>query len=340
MNKIRFGIIGCGGIARWHAKAIQLLEGARLTAVTDSSPERREAFGREYGVPAVPDEKALLGRDDVDAVCICTPSGFHAGQAILALGAGKHVVAEKPFAITRETMEAVLEAERASNAQMTVISQLRFSQDVQRAKALLEEGALGKIVMADLSMKYYREPSYYENGNWRGSIAMDGGGALINQGIHGVDLLRFLCGDIKTVHAHKKTLFHHIEGEDTLYAGFEFENGALGVLTAATSCYPGQPRRLEICGTQGSMTLEESVLTRIETTGGHTLPKTGTAAVMNTSHDPFAFDISLHAKQLEQFVRSIAEGCPPALGVREAAGALGVIFAIYESAACGRIVEI
>jgi predicted dehydrogenase len=249
-------------------------------------------------------------------------------------------VVEKPFAITRETMEAVLEAEKASKAQLTVISQLRFSRDVQRAKELLEEGALGKIVMADLSMKYYRQPSYYGDGNWRGTIAMDGGGALINQGIHGVDLLRFLCGDIKTVHACKKTLVHHIEGEDTLYAGFEFENGGLGVLTAATSCYPGHPRRLEICGTRGSMTLEESVLTRIETTGGHVLPETETTTVTNSSRDPFAFDITLHVRQIEQFVRSIAGGCPPAMGVRDAAKTLGAVFAIYESAACGRIVEV
>jgi predicted dehydrogenase len=130
MNKIRFGIIGCGGIARWHARALQSLDNARLTAVTDSSPERREAFGREYGVPHVPGEKALLSRDDVDAVCICTPSGLHAEQAVLALGAGKHVAAEKPFAITRESMDAVLEAAKDSKAHMTVISQLRFAQDV------------------------------------------------------------------------------------------------------------------------------------------------------------------------------------------------------------------
>jgi predicted dehydrogenase len=193
--------------------------------------------------------------------------------------------------------------------------------------------------MADVSMKYYREPSYYKDASWRGSIAMDGGGALINQGIHGVDLLRFLCGDIKTVHACKKTLLHQIEGEDTLCADFEFKNGGLGVLTATTSSYPGQPRRIEICGTQGSMTLEESALTRLETTGAHAVPKTKTTAPANTSRDPFAFDITLHIKQLEQFTRSIIEGSTPALGVREAAGTLDIIFAIYESAACGRIVE-
>ena len=331
MQKMRFGIIGCGGIAHFHAKAIGALSGAVLAAVTDSVPEQREAFGKKWGIPSFPDVRAMLSEADVDIVSICTPSGFHAELAIQALKAGKNVVVEKPFAITRDSMEETLAAEKAAAGRMTVISQLRFADDVILVKKLIEEKALGNILLADLSMKYFREPSYY-SGGWRGTIAMDGGGALINQGIHGVDLLRFLCGDVKKVHARKKTLLHHIEAEDTLCADFELENGGLGVLTATTSCFPGHARRLEICGTKGSLTLEESKLIRLETEGGHTLPeKTDSApAAGATYRDPFAMDSTLHTKQLERFVTSLVEKGPPVLPAAEAAGTLRIIFDIYE----------
>ena len=334
MVKMRFGIIGCGGIAQFHAKAIKALDGAILVAVTDSVSEQREAFSQKWGIPSFSDVDALLEQTDVDAVSICTPSGLHAELVIKALKAGKHVVVEKPFTITRNSMEEVLAAEKSATGRVTVISQLRFADDVIQAKKLIEEKALGNIVLADLSMKYYREPSYY-GGSWHGTIAMDGGGALINQGIHGVDLLRFLCGNIKTVRACKKTLLHQIEAEDTLCADFELENGGLGVLTSTTSCFPGHSRRLEVCGTEGSLTLEESKLIRLETRGSHSLPEnvnTVPESARGTHRDPFAMDCLLHIRQLERFISSIAEKGPPVLPASEAAGTLRMIFDIYEAA--------
>ena len=159
-KKIRFGIVGCGAIAQWHITAIASVENAELTAVMDANPAAAQAWGEKYGVAYFTDIDTLLKQDNVDAISICTPSGLHAEQAMKGLRAGKHVVVEKPMAITAESLEALLQAERESNAMLCPISQLRSMPDIQKAKRLIADGALGRIVMSDLSMKYYRSPEY------------------------------------------------------------------------------------------------------------------------------------------------------------------------------------
>jgi len=325
---IRFGIIGCGGIARWHASAIQSIDGASLSAVCDADPARAAAWGREYGVPWFTDMGNMLGL--VDAVCVCTPSGLHGNQAERALLAGRHALVEKPLAITPDSLTRVLEAQRKSGALLCAVAQLRYSPDVLEARRLIDRGELGRILLADLSMKYWREPAYYASGAWRGTRAMDGGGALMNQGIHGVDLLRFLCGEIGDIRAVQATLLHDIETEDALSACFTLAGGGMGVLTAATCAWPGHRRRLEICGSEGSLTLEEDRLTRAETKGGVRIEQSGGEA--HGASDPLNLDFEPHRRQLAAFVEALRTGraCMP--DGEDAAKTLELIFKIYACA--------
>ena len=207
---IRFGIVGCGGISKWHINAVLNISETTLTAVCDDDPARAETAGREYGVEYFSDVDKFFESGLVDAVCVCTPSGLHAGLCVRALNLGLHVVAEKPLAITRPSLSDVLAAEKSSAGKLMTISQIRYGRDVRRARELIGSGRLGRVLMADLSMKYYREPSYFSNNPWRGTLAMDGGGALINQGIHGLDMMCWLCSDVKRVNCLSGTFAHSI----------------------------------------------------------------------------------------------------------------------------------
>ncbi len=331
---VRFGLVGCGAVAPWHLEAIEKTEHAALCAVTDADAAAGSALARRLGVPFFPDLPALLRGAGADAVCLCTPSGTHAALAETALRAGVHAVVEKPLAVTPASLEALLSAERESPASLFPISQMRFLPDVRRARTLIEGGALGRVVLADLSMKYYREPDYYASRRWRGTWAQDGGGALMNQGIHGVDLLCFLCGAPDRIAARAGTLCHAIEAEDTLAASFELPGGGLGVLTASTAAYPGARRRLEICGTEGSLTLEEGVLTSLRTRSGRDFSREN-AAIPSGSGDPAGIGTEPHRAQYETVVASIRSGAAPALSAGEAAVTLRTIWALYRAAGIG-----
>lgn len=336
-DKIRFGVIGCGGISLWHINAIKNIEGAKLTAVCDANLAAAEKFGKQFGVPWFTELDEILAKDIVDAVSICTPSGLHAEMAEKAFDSGKHVVVEKPLAITPQSLERVLRKQKECGVSLCVISQLRYSDGVKEAKRLVDDGQIGKILLADLSMKYYRSPDYYKN-SWRGTLKMDGGGALINQGIHGVDLLCYLCGGIREIHARAASLVHPIETEDTLAADILLKDGGMGVLTAATSAFPGHKRRLEICGSKGSLVFEEDQLVSVQTKNiNKTLQASGRK--YGTS-DPLAIEYEGHLRQISDFVDCLLTGRPYPVDGTEAAKTLAVIFAAYESQKTGQAVHV
>ena len=335
---IRFGVIGCGGISRWHINALSGIPYAKLKIVCDEAPDKARAIAEEFGVEHCSDANKLIESGLVDAVCICTPSWLHAGLCIKALGCGLHVASEKPLAITRDSLKEVLLAEKSSGKKLMAISQLRYGDDMKYAKTIIESGKLGKITMVDLSMKYYRDPSYYTNVPWRGKLSMDGGGALMNQGIHGVDLMRWLCGDLDKVYCFSKTLSHNIEAEDTLSAAFTLKNGGLGALTATTSCYPGHERRMEILGTEGSLRLVEDTLVYVNIKNGENFESARTQP--SGASDPLAINYELHKLQLEDFTLCIQNDMPSPLDGEEASKTLGIIFSLYESAEKGLPVEV
>lgn len=300
---LNFAIYGCGVISKTHAAALQDIDGAQLTVCADFNPAAAEAFAAAYNIQMLPDWNALLQSKDIDAVCICTPSGTHAPLAIEALNAGKHVVLEKPMALNTAQCDEVIAAAERTHTRITVISQLRTSPDIIRAKELLQSGALGKIIMCQLHMCYYRPDTYYI-GSWRGTKKMDGGGALMNQGIHGVDLLRHLMGPVKQLSSVVRTLLHDIEVEDAAAVALEFESGAIGVITASTATHPGYDREIKIYGTRGGLEFKEDKMVRLVLDGIEQPCEEFISAGAATSN--LLLDYRGHARQLDAFVRAIS----------------------------------
>ena len=299
---LNFAIYGCGVISKTHALALNDIAGAQLVACADFNPAAAEAFAAAQGIRMLPDWNALLQSKDVDAICICTPSGTHAPLAIEALNAGKHVVLEKPMALnTAECNEIIAAAER-NQKHITIIAQMRTAPDIIRAKELLQSGALGQVIMAQLHMCYYRPGSYYA-GSWRGTKKMDGGGALMNQGIHGVDILRDMMGPVKQLSSVVRTLLHDIEVEDAAAVALEFESGAIGVITASTATHPGYDREIRIYGTRGGMEFKEDKMVRLVLDGVEHPCSEFVSAGAATSN--LLLDYRGHARQLDAFVRAI-----------------------------------
>lgn len=331
-----FGIIGCGMISSWHAGAIAKIEGAVLRGVTDINENSRKSFAEKYNTVAFDSVEEILKCDDINVISVCTPSGLHAPLAIQCANAGKHIIIEKPMALNLKEADEMIEACERNNVKMAVISQLRFSKAVRQLKYAVDSGVLGRVVMGDVYMKYYRSQDYYDKGGWRGTWKMDGGGALMNQGIHGIDLLQYIMGPVKSVFAHAKTLARKIEVEDTAAAVLEFENGAIGVIQGTTSIYPGSPRKLEINGDRGTIVLEEDCISQwvVE---GQEIPEEIT--ICNTSNgsasNPGAFSLNGHVMQISDMVDAINSNRSPMVDQYEGRKAIEIIMAIYESSNTG-----
>lgn len=340
-KNLGFGIIGCGMIANWHAGAIKNIEGTKLIGATDVAETSRAAFAEKYNIKVFSSVEELLSYNDIDVVCICTPSGLHAPLSIQAANAGKHIIVEKPMAINLKETDDIINACETNNVKLTVISQLRFTKAISRLKEAVDEGMLGKIISGDIYMKFYRSPEYYGTGGWRGTWKMDGGGALMNQGIHGIDLLQYIMGPVKSVFAHTRTLARDIEVEDTAAALIDFENGALGVIQGTTSIYPGSPRRMEINGDKGTIVLEEDSIVSWSIEGKETPSdiKLG-RATNDSSIDPEAFSLDGHVLQISDMVEAIKNGRSPVVDCYEGRKPIEIIMAIYESSKTGKLVNI
>ncbi len=329
---IRFGILGCGMISSAHADSITSIPDAELVGVFDMSADRCRAFADTYGVKAYGTMDALLSDDAVDAVCICTPSGFHADNALRVIEAGKHVLVEKPLALNTDDCDKIIEAAGKHGVKASVMSQLRFARTTQVLQSLVTEGALGRIVTADILMKYYRSPEYFAQSSWRGTWKHDGGGALMNQGIHGIDLLLHIMGKAKSVYGMARTLSHSIEVEDTASAVVEFENGALGLIQGTTSVSPGYPRVLTISGTKGTVGVTEdqftewSILDRVIPEdiqlGGE---------IHSGARNPTDISSAGHRRQIEDFMDAIRDNREPLVSLADGRRTIEMITAIYMS---------
>lgn len=326
---LSFGILGCGMIADIHADAIKTLSGARLTGAADKNAEGAADFAKRHNIKACKSFEEMLSSKDTDAVCICTPSGFHAKNAVKALNAGKHVVLEKPMALSSEQAHEIIAACKQSGKLLTVISQLRFSEDVQKIKRLLSEGAFGKLSMCNLYMKYWRDPSYYSSSPWKGTVRFDGGGALMNQGIHGIDLMLYIMGEAKVLGAECKTSFHNIEVEDTAVALLEFENGAVGTLQASTCTYPGFERRIELLGSNGCAVLNENRIEKL-IIGDKTLINSDSLPKKGSVSNPADMSSEGHARQIANFINAVSGKEELLIDAREGQRAVKLIEQIYK----------
>lgn len=304
MKKMKFAILGCGTIGDVHARAIMELDTAELFAVCDVNPDRAREYAAKYGVKAYSDYAKLLDEAEIDVVTICTPSGMHADQAIAALEKNKHVIVEKPMALNSTDAKRVCDTAEKSNKLLSVIFQTRYTEDIQYVKRVIDEKKLGTLVFCDLYMKYWRSPAYFEVSPWRGTFAMDGGGALMNQGIHGIDVMHYLFGAPKLLGAKVKTLVHNIETEDTAVAAVEYPCGALGVIQASTSANPGFDRKIEIHGSRGYATIVDAHLEKLFIDGEFVVNQKVEASA-GVSSDPTKMSHENHLIQFKNFVNAV-----------------------------------
>jgi UDP-N-acetyl-2-amino-2-deoxyglucuronate dehydrogenase len=350
---VGFGIVGTGVIAAIHADALALLAttglpSTRLVAVTDVVESAAGTFAAARGCAAEPDLDALLARADIEVVSVCVPSGLHAEVGVRAAKAGKHLVVEKPIDVTLEAADRLIEAARSAGVALTVISQHRFDAGLVEARRLLGEGALGRLVLGEASTKWYRGQEYYESAPWRGTHAMDGG-SLLNQGVHYVDLLRWCMGPVAEVTAICSTQTHQIEVEDTSLAILRFASGAVGTILSTTAAFPGFPQRLEITGTEGTVTIEDGRMVGCALRGGtaaggaappEALQAAPPGAEGAAASDPAAVGVASHAAQIADLLAAVREGREPAVTGADGRAALEIILAVYESARSGRPVLI
>ena len=344
---IGIGIVGCGMIANFHAKAIADAEGAELVACVDRNPDLASEFGEKQGCRAYSTLEAMLADPEVKAVSICTPSGAHLEPAVAAADAGKHVIVEKPLEITTERCDEIIEACKKADVRLTVTFQSRFHESSKLMKRAVDEGRFGTVTMGDAYVKWYRSQEYYDSGAWRGTWALDGGGALMNQAIHSVDLLVWLMGPVEEISAMTATMTHErIEVEDVAVANLKFKSGALGVIEATTTSYPGALKRIEISGSEGSAVLEEEDIKdwqfANEPDEDEAIRKnmTGKTDSGGGAADPSAIDHHGHTMVFEEFISSIIENRPSLLSGEEGRRSVEVIRAIYESAETGQRVKL
>jgi UDP-N-acetyl-2-amino-2-deoxyglucuronate dehydrogenase len=345
-----FAVVGCGMIARFHVRALAEVPGARVAALVARQPASADKLIAETGLSGVPvftDLASALTHPDVDGVIITTPSGAHLEPAVLAANAGKHVVVEKPLEITPERCDAIIDACEANGVQLCTIFPSRFHDANIALRQAVEAGRFGRMTLGETTCKWWRTQQYYDEGGWKGTRALDGGGALMNQAIHNVDLLLWMMGDVTHVTGFTATLAHErIEVEDTAVACLRFASGALGVIQATTSVHPGLPKTIAVHGDAGSVVIEQEDVLKWE----FKQPDTNDAAIKDRfaqklglsggSSDPKAISHQGHARQLADFVDAIRCGRPPKVDGREGRKAVAVICAIYKSMATGRVVRL
>lgn len=334
---IRVGILGAGNISDTHARAARSIPGVEVVAVLGTTREKAERLAQD--AVAYDDLGKFLAHDPMDLVAIGTPSGVHAQQAIAAVERGRHVLVEKPVDITTARVDSLIDAADRARVQVGVFFQDRLKPDVVRLKDLIASGTLGAPILVSGHVKWHRPPEYFAGSRWRGTWALDGGGALMNQGIHTVDLLQWLGGPIARISARTATRLHKIEVEDTAAAVLEFASGALGVLEAATSVYPGYPRRVEVTGSEGTAILEGDTLIGVNL-------RSPAAASVKTASAPTAAastavvaDATPHRRVFEDFIAAIQSNRTPACDAREGRKSVAIVEAIYASAREGRPVQ-
>jgi UDP-N-acetyl-2-amino-2-deoxyglucuronate dehydrogenase len=334
------GLIGGGNISETHARAARALPDVQISAIYGANSEKVGRLCRDYEATPYSDFPKFLNHRPMDLVAIGSPSGMHAEHGIAAARHGLHVLTEKPIDITTARADALIAEADKAGVKLGVFFQDRGKPDIQRVKKAVDAGMLGRPILADARVKWFRPADYYSGSRWRGTFALDGGGALINQGIHTVDLMLWLFGDVVSVQAKKKTLAHAIEAEDTLVATLEFASGALGVLQATTSAYPGYPRRLELTGSLGTVIIEQDRLLAADLRKSSPDLPHGEEADRNPSaSSPVVSDFRGHQFVLEDFIHAIQTNGKPFCDGREARRSLALVEAIYEACRSGERVR-
>lgn len=345
-SPLGFAIVGTGMIANYHAQAIAQTPGARLVGVVSRSPDKGPAFAAKHGIPVLTATvEEMVARADVHVINVTTPSGAHLDPALAAIRAGKHVVVEKPLEITPARCDQIIAAAEQHGVKVAAIFQGRFGDGAQKVKAALDAGRLGRMVLASAYVKWHRTTDYYKTA-WKGTWELDGGGALMNQAIHGVDLLQWFAGLPVEVSGRLTRRVHTgIQADDTTVATLQFPDGALGTIEASTALWPGWSRRIELCGEHGSIALEDDTIVKWD----FAKPEPGDEAIRAVKRDdalgsgagnPAGISIAGHLRQITDLVEAVRTNRAPAIGAAEGRKAVALIHAIYESAKSGKATRV
>ncbi len=346
-KQFRFGIIGAGTISDIHAMAIKFIENAKLVGVYSINKYKSDAFALRNNCTAYNTLDELVNVPEIDIVCICTPSGIHLDPAIKSIEAGKHCLIEKPLEITLEKCDKIIEAAYKAGVKIAVVFPSRFYEASKQLKQALDEKRFGNLVLGDAYVKWNRSAEYYNSAAWRGTRELDGGGALMNQGIHSVDLLQWFMGPVESVQSVAANIRHKgIEVEDTIVSTLRFANGALGTIECSTAVFPGALKRIEIMGTTGTAILEENNLIKWqfekETSEDAIILKKTPGG--NITHggvsNPADISYAGHQSQIEDLMLSIETGNKPLIDGVEGRKSVAIVLAIYEGARSGKMVKL
>lgn len=332
-----FAIIGTGAIASVHAQAIASIKNAKLLSVYNRTKEKAEVFARDHQCKAHDSLDFMLEDQNIHVVCICTASGAHLEAAEKSLRAGKHCLVEKPLEINTSRCDTIISLARKNSLKVGTVFPTRFYPNSIMIKKHLEKGVFGSLVMGSAYVKWHRSPSYYRSAAWRGTWELDGGGALMNQGIHAVDMLLWYMGPVEHVTAISTKILHQqIEVEDTVVAQLKFKSGALGSIECSTAAFPGTAKRVEIIGTTGSAILEENDLTLwdFQDSESSDLPDANASGSGGFS-DPMSIGHYGHRLQIEDFIEAIDKDHSPLVDGSEGRKSVELISAIYQSAQKG-----
>ena len=337
---VRVGILGGGNISDTHARAARETPGVELAAFWARDPEKARRMAAGYGGTAFQNLEDMLAHRPMDLVLVGTPSGLHAEHARAAARRGLHVLVEKPLDITTERIDALIDECDRARVKLGVIFQDRTAPHLQWLKQLIAQGALGKPILVSARVQWYRPPEYYAGSRWRGTWALDGGGALMNQGIHSVDLLLWLLGDVERVYATTRTALHAIETEDTAVACLEFAGGAVGTLDVTTAAFPGFPRRVELTGSEGTIVVERDHVVSVELRTPRAPPPPDEGEANASATSPVVSDARGHRRVLEDFVSAIRTGAAPLCDGRDGRRSVELAQAVYRSARTGAAVAV
>lgn len=338
---IHVGLIGAGNISDTHARACHAIRDVEIAAIYARTRAHAEQLAGRYGGQAFDSLESLVAHRPLDMVIIGTPSGLHADHGIAAATHGLHVLVEKPIDVDAARADALIEAAARAGVTLGVIFQDRLKPDVRRLKALVAGGRLGTPILANARVKWYRPPSYYSDSRWRGTQALDGGGALINQGVHTVDLLLWLFGPVRRVFAKTIAGLHTIDVEDTAVAVLEFANGAIGTLEAATSAYPGYSRQIELTGANGTLRLDGDDLVAVDLKDARDDERPGVGGgVTASAASAVVSDPSAHTRVIEDFILAVAARRAPCCDGAAGRRSVALVEAVYQSARTNLPVDI
>jgi predicted dehydrogenase len=335
LKKWGIAVLGCGGIADFHLRALQEIEAAGVVGVFSRSEEKVRSVGEKYGCDWTTQAEALVARADVEVVDVATSSGSHYALAKLALEHGKHVIVEKPITMLPEQARELIALAERRGVTLGVISQRRFEAGVQAAKAAVDAGRLGKLLLVEARTPFYRTQEYYDSAPWRGTLAEDGG-AMMNQGIHQIDLLLWFGGKVRSVFGKTATQLHRMEAEDMGLAIVSFESGALGTIMSSTNIQPGRPASIAVYGEKGSIVIDGGEITTWHVPGVDEPAVEKPANKGGGANDPLSISYLNHRKQLEQFLQAIETGTAPLVTGEDGRRAVELIYAVYESARTGK----